>query len=243
MAKILCFDPFSGIAGDMALSALVDLGADASKIEKILNQLDLGEGSLKLEFKQVIKKGVQGLHFSLAKPWPSLGHHSVKSLTAKITSAKFSSFVEETSLKILDQVAIAEAKIHGVTKEKVHFHEVGAIDSLVDVIGLAIALEDLDQPKIYFTPPALGSGYVNCSHGTYPIPAPACLEILKGLAIRESLEVFELTTPTGAAILKGLGEAVPVLPAMTIEKIGYGAGTFELENQPNILRAILGNVT
>ncbi|MDX2471500.1 MAG: LarC family nickel insertion protein [SAR324 cluster bacterium] len=241
MTKILCFDPFSGIAGDMTLSALVDLGADPAKIEKILNQLGL-KSKLNLEFKQVIKKGVQGLHFSLAKPWPSLGHQSVKSLSAKILGANFSPFVQETSLKILDQVAIAEAKIHGVEKEKVHFHEVGAIDSLVDVIGVAIALEDLGMPKLYSTPPALGLGSVDCSHGKYPIPAPASLEILKGLPIRESNEAFELTTPTGAAILKGLCEIIPSLPSMTIDKIGYGAGTFELENQPNILRAILGRL-
>ena len=283
--KVLYLDLFSGIAGDMTLSALVDLGADPQAMEAELAKL--GIGAFKLEFRPKTSQGMRGLHFTLAKPWPVLpdphevapganpaqkrqfflrnagqrhqghshpqatshdhghGHHfshvHLDSLLSLIRQAGLSPWVTDHACSLFQRIGAAEAQIHGQTLDKVQLHEVGAVDSLVDMIGVCLALEQLQPDLIFASPVPLGWGFTQCEHGRYPVPAPAALELLKGVPLRESVQAKELTTPTGAAILREfVQEYKSSLPAMQVTKIGYGAGTSELVNQPNILRAIWG---
>lgn len=142
------------------------------------------------------------------------------------------------------KIGEAEAKIHNMPLERVHFHEVGAIDSIVDIIGVALALDSLQVDKIVASPIPLGSGSVKCDHGIYPVPAPATLEIMKGLPIAASMIEKELTTPTGAGIVAAVANEFSTgMPAMIVESIGYGAGTRDLPQHPNVLRVIIGEST
>lgn len=239
--RILYLDLFSGIAGDMTLAALVDLGADQTRIQDQLNRLYPKKAGFKLHFQRTLKKGATGLQLKIDFPPEDHHHRTYASILKDIQSAEFSPYVTEKASEIFRLIAEAEAKIHGVELEKVHFHEVGALDSLADILGVCLAMEQLKPDRILSSPVALGSGMVDCQHGSYPVPALASLEILKGFPLRPSAEPFELTTPTGAGILKCFVEEVtPGIPAMTIEGIGYGAGNHDLHKQPNILRAILG---
>ena len=146
----------------------------------------------------------------------------------------------ENAVAVFRRLGEAEAQVHQVPLEKVHFHEVGAVDSIVDIVGACIALDLLSVTEIQALPPPLGSGFVETAHGRIPVPAPATLELLKGLPTRHSNEMVELTTPTGALLLAEFCTRFGTLPPLRVEKIGYGAGTRDLENTPNVLRAILG---
>ena len=230
----------AGVAGDMLLSSLVSLGADPISIEQRLSPLS-DDLPIKLQFSPVSRCGVAALHFSLVEPYPEFRHHSYVDIIKLIQDAQFTSFVSHLAMAIFTVIGEAEAKIHQVPIEEVHFHEVGAIDSIVDVIGVALALEQLKIDHIYSSYLALGYGNLDCSHGRYPVPAPATLEILQSVPVLGGQVPFELTTPTGAAILKVLVQSYTQgLPSMHIEKIGYGAGTRDIPNIPNVLRAIQG---
>jgi len=141
---------------------------------------------------------------------------------------------------MLRRIGEAEAKVHGIPLEKIHFHEIGAVDSIVDIVGASVAVEMLGVDEVQASPPRLGSGFVDTAHGRFPIPAPATLELLKGVPTQPSADPVELVTPTGAAILAEFCTRFGPMPAMSIEKIGYGAGSRDLEKTPNMLRAVLG---
>jgi pyridinium-3,5-bisthiocarboxylic acid mononucleotide nickel chelatase len=160
-----------------------------------------------------------------------------------ITGSGLSENVKRRALSVFKRIGEAEAKIHGVPLEKIHFHEVGALDSIVDIVGACIALEILCVDEVQALPPRLGSGFVETAHGKFPVPAPATLELLKGVPVQSSNEPVELVTPTGAALLAEFCSRFGAMPAMNIEKIGYGAGTRDLEKTPNVLRAVLGNAS
>jgi uncharacterized protein (TIGR00299 family) protein len=151
--------------------------------------------------------------------------------------------VKRRALSAFRRIGEAEAKIHGIALEKVHFHEIGAVDSIVDIVGACIAAEALGVDEIHASPPRLGSGFVETAHGKFPVPAPATLELLKGIPVRSSNEPVELVTPTGAALLAESCSKFGPMPAMTIERIGYGAGTRDLDKAPNVLRAVLGEAS
>jgi uncharacterized protein (DUF111 family) len=158
-----------------------------------------------------------------------------------IEAAGLSPRAAELSLAIFAKIGAAEAKIHGIPIETVHFHEVGAIDSIVDIVGVALAVDSLNPDKIWSSPVPLGAGTIRIDHGVYPVPAPATLEMMRGLPIAPSSYSLELTTPTGAGIIAALvDEFSSSMPPMIIEAIGYGAGTRDLPNQPNVLRSVLG---
>ncbi|MDT8445472.1 MAG: LarC family nickel insertion protein [bacterium] len=238
--KILYFDCPAGIAGDMTLAALVDLGVDPRQLEADLGSLS-PDLPIRLEFKRVDKCGVSALKMELAEPFPQFHHHHYREVVGLIERAGLKDGARQRALAIFEAIAVAEGAIHGLPIEAVHFHEVAAIDSIVDVIGVALAVEQLQPERIVFSPLALGYGEVKCRHGVYPVPALATLEILKGLPVHSGHLPFELTTPTGAAIAKTLAHAFePGLPLMKVEKIGYGAGTRDLPERPNILRISLG---
>ncbi|WP_203248879.1 LarC family nickel insertion protein [Sporosarcina beigongshangi] len=167
-------------------------------------------------------------------------HRSYKKIVELIQSAGYSNRVEGNALSIFKKIGQAEGKIHGVALEDVHFHEVGAVDSIIDIVGAAILLEQLQIDRIKSSAVPVGSGKIHIDHGIYPVPAPATLEILLGVPIAESQVKGELATPTGAAIVAVLAEAFCTLPAMKVQSIGYGAGTKTFPKHPNVLRVIIG---
>jgi uncharacterized protein (TIGR00299 family) protein len=239
--KIVYFDCFSGISGDMTLAALVDAGADRNYIEEELRKIKIEPFSL--EWKRVNKKGISALKMDvlLDPNTPPTRHRHYSEIVKIIHSAGFNERVVKLSLAIFEKIGIAEAKIHDIPVEKVHFHEVGAIDSIVDVIGVALALDSLEVEKILSSPVPLGAGTVHCDHGIYPVPAPATLEMMRGLPIAPTRYALEMTTPTGAGIIAGVvDEFAKGYPPMVVESVGYGAGTRDLPNQPNVLRVVVG---
>ncbi|OXM87651.1 LarC family nickel insertion protein [Paenibacillus rigui] len=239
--KIAYLDCFSGISGDMTLAALVDAGADRSYIEEELSKISIEPFTL--SWKRVNKKGISALKMDvvLDPNQPPTYHRHYSEIVELIHRAGFNERVVSLSLAIFDKIGVAEAKIHDIPVEKVHFHEVGAMDSIVDVIGVALAMDSLEIEKIVASPVPLGSGTVHCDHGIYPVPAPATLEMMRGLPIAPTPYALEMTTPTGAGIISGLvDEFSKGFPPMIVESIGYGAGTRDLPNQPNVLRVVIG---
>ncbi|TBL73990.1 LarC family nickel insertion protein [Paenibacillus thalictri] len=239
--RVLYMDCFSGISGDMTLAALVDAGADRDYVESELAKIKVEPFSL--GWKRVNKRGISALKMDvLQEPGatPTL-HRHYSEIVKYINESGFNERVIALSLAIFDKIAVAEAKIHNIPIDKVHFHEVGAIDSIVDVIGVALAIDSLNVEKIIASPVPLGSGTVKCDHGLYPVPAPATLEMMRGLPIAPTPYTLEMTTPTGAGIIAGLvDEFSRGIPPMIVETIGYGAGTRDLPTQPNVLRIVVG---
>lgn len=239
--KILYLDCFSGISGDMTLGALVDAGADRHYIEEELRKIQVEPFTL--EWKRVNKRGISALKLDvlLDPHTPPKHHRHYSEIVSIIEQAGFSERTVKLSLAIFEKIAIAEAKIHDIPIDRVHFHEVGAIDSIADVVGVALAVDSLGIEKILSSAVPLGSGTVHCDHGIYPVPAPATLEMMRGLPIAPTAYSLEMTTPTGAGIIAGVvDEFAKGLPPMIVESIGYGAGTRDLPNQPNVLRAVVG---
>lgn len=241
--KVLYLDCQFGISGDMTLSALIDLGADVSYVRNQLQKLPIDPFTM--DFKQVDKKGISSkklvLDFEelLSDEEEHQHHHrQASTILQMIEDSKLPARVKERSVAVFKEIAKAEGKIHGVTPDEVHFHEVGAMDSIIDVIGVCLALESLDVGRVIGSPVPTGYGKVKIEHGLYPIPAPATAEILKGVPLADFHVKGELTTPTGAGFLKVLADSYEHFPPFTIEKIGYGAGTKDFEH-PNILRAVL----
>lgn len=167
-------------------------------------------------------------------------HRAYQDIVKLIDGSQLSQEVKETSLSIFRKIGEAEGLIHGISLEKVHFHEVGAVDSIIDIVGASILINKLEIQKIKSSPVCVGAGKVHIDHGIYPIPAPATLEILKGVPLQQSNIKSELTTPTGAAILSVLSEEFCTVPSMTVQSVGYGAGTKDFEKHPNVLRVIIG---
>jgi hypothetical protein len=167
-------------------------------------------------------------------------HRAYQDIVKLIERSQLSQKVKETSLNIFRKIGEAEGLIHGISLEKVHFHEVGAVDSIIDIVGASILINKLEIQKIKSSPVCVGAGKVHIDHGIYPIPAPATLEILKGVPLQQSNIKSELTTPTGAAIVSVLSEEFCTVPSMTVQSVGYGAGTKDFEKHPNVLRVIIG---
>lgn len=167
-------------------------------------------------------------------------HRSYKDIVRLIEEAGFSQQVKDSALKIFKKIGEAEGHIHGVPLENVHFHEVGAVDSIIDIVGAAILIHQLEISVIKSSPIPVGTGKIRIDHGIYPVPAPATLEILKGIPIEHSEVRFELTTPTGAAIIAVLAEEFCAIPSMRVNSIGYGAGTKTFKDRPNVVRVIIG---
>lgn len=284
--KVLYFDCFSGISGDMTIGALLDLGINQEAFLAELKKINIDE--FEVEIKPGLKKGISGTDFTVhlkddththehlhepdhqhtdhhhdhghehhqhdhlphglhhhvheqqpEKPHDHAHSRNLHDIYEIIDKSELSDFVKEMSKKIFMEVAVAEAKIHAKTIDEVHFHEVGAVDSIVDIIGAAICIEMLKVDEIQCSEINLGSGFVHCEHGIFPVPAPATLEILKGVPVYSKNAKKELTTPTGAAILKAVCSEYGVSPEFTIDKIGYGLGKRDMET-PNVLRVVLG---
>lgn len=239
MGQIAYFDCISGISGDMTLGALVDLGADVAGIETAVRSMGLPE--LKIRSETVKKRGFRAISVHIDHP-PEHAHRHLHHITEMIDRAtEVSKEAKVTAHRIFQQVAEAEAKVHGSSLEKVHFHEVGAIDSIADIVGTAVAMDSLGIDTLTASAIPTGTGEITIAHGRVSIPAPATAELLRGIPIAGSDIRAELTTPTGAAILKACASSFGPLPSMTIKAVGYGAGKMDLEAQANVLRVILGD--
>lgn len=242
--RVLYYDCFSGISGDMNLGALLDLGVDEAYLKQELSKLFL-DHRFTLEIQKASKKGISGtkVNVKLTPSWHVSAHHhehrTFKEIEAIINNSTLANPIKERSLKMFWEVAVAEGKIHGKEPLDVGFHEVGAIDSIVDIVGSSICLEVLKIDKIIASKIELGGGFVQCEHGTLPVPAPATLEILKNVPVTLGHVPFETTTPTGAAIIKANVDVYEEKPSFVIEKIGYGIGHKEF-SIPNVLRVLLG---
>jgi uncharacterized protein (TIGR00299 family) protein len=235
--RIAYLDCLSGISGDMTLAALVDAGVALADVQAGLDSL--GIAGLRLETSEVKKKGFRALKLTIHHE-PEHAHRHVHHITEMIDRSALSERQKDLARRIFVRLGEAEAKVHGTTIRKVHFHEVGAVDSIADIVGSAIAWDLLGAERIVASPVPTGRGFIEIAHGRCSIPAPATAELLAGIPLAESNVEAELTTPTGAAILATLAESFGPVPPMTIERIGYGAGEREIETQPNLLRLLVG---
>ena len=277
--KILYLDLISGIAGDMFIAALLDLGVDAHKLERELKKLKLDGWHLHIARGQ--KSAISGVKFEVHLAHTHVhahaheghehshehhhhdhphdhahehhhdhsheehhheGQRTFSEIKKIILRSKLSAWVKQKSIAVFQRIADAEGKIHGLPPNEVHFHEVGAVDSIVDIVGAAIALELLGKPRVFASPVVEGTGWIDCAHGKFPVPAPATLAILgaRGIGLTQCNEPHELVTPTGAALLAEFVESYGAMENLVAEKIGFGLGTRDNITRPNVLRAVLG---
>ncbi|MGO9829924.1 MAG: nickel pincer cofactor biosynthesis protein LarC [Myxococcaceae bacterium] len=236
--RILYLEPVGGIAGDMFLAAALDLGVPQRELEEGLRSLHLGDWRLVASAAR--RGGLSGTHLAVEVPPPEpVGHRALSEILRLLSASTLPLRARERARALFEALGRVEAAIHGVPLEAVEFHEVGAVDSLLDVCGAALVLELLGDPEVLCGPVPLGSGSVQTAHGQLPVPAPATLALLQGLPVRYE-GVGELTTPTGAALVRVLCR-VATPPPMVVERVGYGLGTRELADRPNVLRATLGH--
>ena len=248
------FDIFSGISGNMVLGALIDLGVEVDELKKEINKLGISE-EYELKVNTVQKSGITGTYVDVELE--EHHHHSedddhshthghshgrgLKEIIELLDKSDLSAEIKEKSKLIFTNLAEAEAGIHNKDVNEIHFHEVGAVDAIVDIVGSVIGLDILGIENIYASRINTGNGFVKCEHGIIPVPAPATMELLKNIPIYSSGIEKELVTPTGAAIITTLADEYGSRPDMKIKKTGYGAGSYDLEI-PNLLRINLGNI-
>lgn len=263
--KTLYLDLFSGISGDMFLGALIDLGVDVTRLERELKKLKL-EG-YHLHATRQRHSDIAGVRFEVHltdghhhEPGHKHRHHGSRAphhdvhhnhsrnfgeIKRLISRSRLTKWVKTKSVAVFRRIAEAEGKIHGLPPDKVHFHEVGAVDSIVDIVGACISLEMLDKPRVSASPVIEGTGWIDCAHGRFPVPAPATLAILgaSGIGITQCDEPHELVTPTGAALLAEFAERFEPMKDLVAGKIGIGLGSRENKTRPNVLRAALGRTS
>ena len=236
--KIIYADCFSGISGDMLLGALIHIGMDQQVLRSELDKLSLGDFEFLVE--QKTDQSISGCKVTIC----SKRRQELRTLPAImeiLDQSGLDDVITTRSAAIFKVLAEAEAKVHGIAVEKVHFHEVGALDTIVDVVGTVIGLHQMGVQRLISSPLPIGRGFVNCAHGSLPLPAPAVCELLQGIPIYGVEITKELVTPTGAALIRTLADEFGPLVPMTISAVGYGAGTHSLPNdQPNLLRLISG---
>lgn len=236
--RIAYFDCFSGISGDMTLGALVDAGVEARTIQEAVASLGL---PCELTFETVRRCGFRA-NYARVVAADEHAHRHLHHIEAIIDKSVLTPAQNELAKRIFRRLGEAEAAVHGIDLKKIHFHEVGAVDSIVDIVGAAVGLDLLGAERIEASPLPTGLGSVKAAHGRMPLPAPGTAELLKGVPLAESTIEMELTTPTGAAIVTTVADRFGPLPAMTIEAIGLGAGTRDLPGQANILRLFVGEM-
>ena len=250
--KELRFESVGGSSGDMILGALVDLGIDPAVLEKELNQLEVGEFFLRVE--QVVRDGLRGTLCRVEIPHHHHGHahvhaHGVehthaphrglREIEAIIQASNLPPAVQADSLNVFRRIGEVEARLHGVTVEEIHFHEIGAVDSIVDIVGCCLARHLLGVDAVEVGPLPQGCGTIRCAHGVFPNPAPATVDLLKGLAVEQTDEPHELVTPTGAGLLSVWRQASAAPTGGMVLAAGYGFGQRKLDHRPNVLRAVL----
>lgn len=239
--KIAYFDTIAGIAGDMTMAAFVSAGLPIDELSAELKKLSLT--GFEIVGKHVMRNSISAVHIEVVISHTPHYHRHLKDINAMIDASTLSERVKEVSKSVFRVIGEAEAKVHNSTLEKIHFHEVGALDSIVDIVGTAICLEKFGIEAVYSSPVRLGSGgLITTQHGVMPTPAPATIEILKSYPTILTNIPEELTTPTGAGIIKALSLGVMSDEIITVQAIGYGAGTKEFAQVPNLLRVVIGEV-
>jgi uncharacterized protein (TIGR00299 family) protein len=236
---IAYFDCFCGASGDMILGALLDAGLSAERLKEDLSALKLSHYEIRAE--PTVKKGIAATRAHVHTDEEHHHHHSrrLSHIRQMIEESSLSPPVKEKSIMIFYRLAEAEARVHGVTPEEIHFHEVGAADAIIDVVGAVSGLEALGITQIFCSPLHVGTGTVSCAHGILPVPAPATALLIKGKPIYSTGLQGELLTPTGAAILTSLAADFGPMPPMTVSAVGYGAGSAD-RKIPNLLRVFVG---
>lgn len=234
--RIAYFDCFSGISGNMILGALVDAGLEVERLRAELNRLPISGYTVNVD--EVRRRGLRGMHVEVQVAEQHVARH-LADIEAIISDSDLPEQVKARGKAIFGRLAEAEAAVHGAPVDHVHFHEVGAVDAIVDVVGAAIGLWLLGIEEVYASPVHIGSGTVSCAHGTMPVPAPATLELLRGVPTYGRDVEAELVTPTGAAVLTTVAQAFGPAPPMEVTHVGYGAGSRDLPI-PNLLRVSIG---
>lgn len=242
--RIAYFDCFSGISGDMTLGALLHAGVEPEAWRAELARLNVP--GYEMNIRTVVKEGISGLDVHVVLHEADQGHgRHLADIEQILTVSGLANSVRRRAMGAFRRLAEAEAKIHKMTPDSIHFHEVGAVDAIVDIVGACIGLEMLGIEKVYTSPLPFNRGWVECAHGTMPVPAPATLELLAGFPLRPDDRLKELITPTGAALLAEIvertseGDVAPV-PPMTLRAVGYGAGKRD-SRIPNLLRVLIGD--
>ncbi len=236
---IIHFDCYAGISGDMTVAALLDLGVPLEYLRSELAKLPLPPESFSVSTQRTERQNVGALKFDVAVH-DQHTHRHYSDIDAMIMNSSLGDSVKDRSRRIFRRLAEAEAKVHGVPVAEVHFHEVGALDSIADIVGTSICLDYLEVEAVYASPLPLGSGFVNTAHGRLSVPAPATTELLRGMPVHSECGSGERVTPTGAAILAALAHGFGKSPEMLLERVGYGAGSKDFSDCPNILRAFIG---
>ncbi|MCJ7570839.1 MAG: LarC family nickel insertion protein [Candidatus Thermoplasmatota archaeon] len=236
--KIAYFECLSGIAGDMILGAFIDLGMDVDFFKKEIKKLNLK--GYKIDVKQIKKNNITASDICI-KVDEKQPNRTLKDIINLIEDSTLEDDVKNLSKKIFYNLANAESKVHNVSVEKIHFHEVGAIDSIIDIIGATIAMKYFEIKDVYCSSLPRGSGFVICQHGKIPVPAPATQELLVGIPTYELDSGHELVTPTGAAIITTICSNFDKKPELINEKIGYGSGKI-ISSQPGVLKIVIGNL-
>ena len=238
MTRVVYVDAVGGLAGDMILGALLDAGADAAAVDAGLRALALD--GLALTAVTVTRRGIAAKHVMVASPQDDAVHRDWANIRTLVDAAPLPPRVRERAQAVFAALARAEGRVHGVAPEEVHFHEVGALDAIGDVCGIALALESLGIDELECSPLPLARGFVESAHGRLPLPAPATLELLRGAPLHGVEGDVELVTPTGAAVVAALASGFGPPPALRLEALGYGAGTRELADRPNVVRVLVG---
>ncbi|MCA8995402.1 MAG: nickel pincer cofactor biosynthesis protein LarC, partial [Planctomycetaceae bacterium] len=236
--KVVYLECATGISGDMTLAALLDAGIDEQQLRDGIASLDLPGVSLEIE--EVMKGCFRAKRISVVHPEQHAHRHYSDIVRLIEPATGLTEQQKHLALDIFREVAEAEARVHGTTLDKIHFHEVGAIDSIVDIVGAAIGFDLLGADQIVCAPLPPGRGQVRIDHGLCPVPTPGTAELLKGIPLADVPIDAELTTPTGAAIVRVLADRFGPMPAMTIESVGYGAGTMDFPDRANLLRLFVG---
>jgi pyridinium-3,5-bisthiocarboxylic acid mononucleotide nickel chelatase len=237
MDTILYIDAFSGISGDMFLGALIAAGLDAAIVQDEIGRLDIGA---ELSVGLVKRNGIEAVSVSVTSGRKDEAERHYGAIKKLIESRMSPGYARDTALKIFALLAHAEGRVHGRDADHVHFHEVGAVDSIVDIVGAAVGLAALAPVRVVSSPLPMGRGFVTTRHGVLPLPAPATVELLSGVPVVDAGVDEELVTPTGAAIVKAVAASFSGMPPMIVERSGYGAGDRELPDRPNLLRLIIG---
>ncbi|MBI5282018.1 MAG: nickel pincer cofactor biosynthesis protein LarC [Candidatus Solibacter usitatus] len=237
--KIAYFDAFSGIAGDMTVAALIDAGADTTTLFTALDSLSTGA---RFSVEKTKRAGIAATSFHIAFE-DRKKHRHLPHIVKMIEAAALPDPVKASAIRVFNALGAAEAQVHGTTIEKVHFHEVGAVDSICDIVGACLALHLLGIEQVHCSPINTGSGAVQADHGLMPVPAPATALLLAGKPVFARGPETELTTPTGAAIIAALARSCGPMPAMTIQSSGFGAGSKDFPGMANVLRVLIGETT
>jgi uncharacterized protein (TIGR00299 family) protein len=235
--KTCYFDAFSGISGDMTVGALIDAGADGAALLDALDSLSLGAS---YSYEKTKRRGIAATKFHVNGGEQKAHRHLPHIVRIIENAGRLSELTKKRSVAVFNALGLAESKMHNQPLEKVHFHEVGAVDSISDIVGACYGLELLGVEEVYCSAINVGSGTVETEHGTLPVPAPATAELLLNKPIYAKGPEMELTTPTGAALVAALAAGFGAMPAMSITSTGYGAGTKDFPGQANVLRAVIG---